>query len=110
MVDFSVSIGIYKLPSNLKLKIGSTKGYNNMILISFADMKIGLNMEINKDKLPEPVKAGDVKHDPSDKQPVKEYPIAQDDSSKMLAKKHDDEKLAITFLIAEAGLIASHFW
>ena len=48
-------------PSNLNLKIGSTKGYNNKILISSAGMKIGPNIEINKDKLPEPVKAGDVK-------------------------------------------------
>ena len=73
-------------------------------------MKIGLNIEINKDKLPEPVKAGDVKHDASDKQPVKEHPMAQDGNSRMLAKKHDDEKLAITLLIVGTGLIAYHFW
>ena len=29
---------------------------------------------------------------------------------KMLTEKHNDEKLAITLLIAEAGLIAYHFW
>ena len=67
-------------PSNLNLKISSTKGYNNKILISSAGMKIGPNIEINKDKLPEPVKAGDVKHDASmkntNKQPVKEHPMA----------------------------------
>ena len=103
-VDFSVSIGIYMLPSNLNLKIGSMKGYNNKILISSAGTKIGPNIEINKEE------AGDVKHDASDKQPVKEHPITQDDNSRMLAKKHDDEKLAITFLIVGAGLIAYHFW
>ena len=68
-------------------------------------MKIGLNIEINKDKLPEP---GDVKHNASDKQPVKEHPMAQDDNSRMLAKQHDDEKLAITLLIVGTGLIAYH--
>ena len=113
-VDFSVGIGIYMLPSNLNLKIGSTKGYNNKILISSAGMKIGPNIEINKDKLPEPVKAGDVKHDASmkntDKQPPKEHPMAQDDNSRMLAKKHNNEKLAITLLIVGTGLIAYHFW
>ena len=102
-VDFSVGIGIYMLPSNLNLKIGSMKGYNNKILISSAGMKIGPNIEINKE-------AGDVKHDASDIQPVKEHPIAQDDNSRMLAKKHDDEKLAITLLIVGTGLIAYHFW
>ena len=103
------------LPSNLKLKIGSTKGYNNKILTSSAGMKIGPNIEINKDKLPETVKAGDVKHNASsmknmDKQPVKEHPMAQDDNSRMLAKKHNNEKLAITLLIVGTGLIAYHFW
>ena len=43
-------------------------------------MKIGPNIEISKDKLPEPVKAGDVKHDASmknaNKQPVKKHPMA----------------------------------
>ena len=29
---------------------------------------------------------------------------------KMLPEKHNDEKLAITFLIVGAGLIAYHFW
>ena len=106
-VDFSVDIGIYMLPSNLNLNIGKTKGYNNKILINSVDMKIGPNIEINKDKLPEP---GDVKHDVLDKQPVKEHPMAQDDISRMLTEKHNDEKLAITLLIVGIGLIAYHFW
>ena len=114
-VDFSVGIGVYMFPSNLNLKIGSTKGYNNKILISSVGMKIGPNIEINKDKLPEPVKARDVKQDDAsmentDKQPIKEHPMAQDDNSRMLAKKHGDDKLAITLLIVGTGLIAYHFW
>ena len=47
-----------------------------------------------------------MKYDASDKQPVKEHPMAQDDNSRMLVKKYNDEKLAITFLIVGAGLIA----
>ena len=39
-VDFSVSIGIYMLPSNLNLSIGKTKGYNSKILVSNTDMKL----------------------------------------------------------------------
>ena len=55
-VDFSVGIGIYMLPSNLNLSIGKTKGYNNKILVSNTDMKIGSNRDINKvhEKLPPP--------------------------------------------------------
>ena len=53
-VDFSVGTGIYMLPSNLNLNIGKKKGYNNKILVSNTDMKIGSNRDINKDhkKLP----------------------------------------------------------
>ena len=50
-VDFSVSTGIYMLPSDLNLSLGKTKGYNNKILVSNKDMKIGSNKDINK-KLP----------------------------------------------------------
>ena len=95
-VDFSVGIGIYMLPSNLNLNIGSTKGYNNKILVSNTDMKIGSNRDINKDhkKLPPDV-------------PKIVIPVAQHDL-KMLTEKHNDEKLAITLLIVGGGLIAYH--
>ena len=69
-------------------------------------MKIGSNIEINKDKLPEP---WNVKHDASDKQPIKEHAMAQDDNLRIFTEKHSDEKLTITFLIVGTGLIAYHF-
>ena len=98
-VDFSVGIGIYMLPSNLNLSIGKTKGYNNKILVSNTDMKIGSNRDINKDhkKLPPP-------------EPKIVIPAVRHDKPKMLNKKHNDEKQAITLLIVGAGLIAYHFW
>ena len=97
-VGFSVGIGICMLPSNLNLNIGKTKGYNNKVLVSNTDMKIGSNRDINKDhkKLPPDV-------------PKIVIPMAPHDL-KMLTEKHNDEKLAITFLIVGAGLIAYHFW
>ena len=87
--------GIYMLPSNLNLNIGKKNGYNNKILVSNTDMKIGSNRDINKDhkKLPPEIVIPTVRHD-----------------IKMLTEKHYDEKLAITFLIVGAGLIAYHFW
>ena len=53
-VDFSVGTGIYMLPSDLNLSMGKTKGYNNKILVSNTNMKIGSTKHINKDhkKLP----------------------------------------------------------
>ena len=45
----SAVIGIYIIRSNLSLNTGRTKGYNNKILVSNTDMKIGSNRDINKD-------------------------------------------------------------
>ena len=102
-VDFSLGIGIYMLPSNLNLSIGSTKDYNNKILTNSAGMKIGSNIEMNKS-------VGPGNHDALDKEPIKEHPMARDDNLRILTEKHNDEKLAITFLIVGTGLIAYHFW
>ena len=101
-VDFSVGTGIYMLPSDLNLDIGKTKGYNNKILVSNTDMKIGSNKDISKDhkKLPPP----------DDDLPQIVIPAVRHDNPKMLNEKHNDEKLAITLLIVGGGLIAYHFW
>ena len=88
-VDFSVVIGIYMLPSNLNLSIGRTKGYNNKILVSNTEMKIGSSRDIARDhkklilrgvtkKIVIPV----VQHDPPH-------------NLKMLTEKHNDEKVVV---------------
>ena len=82
------------LPSNLNLSIVKKKGYNNKILVSNTDMKIGSNRDINKDnkKLPPDVPKtviSTVRHD-----------------LKMIIVKYNDEKLAITLSIVGGGLIA----
>ena len=103
-VDFSVGTGIYMLPSNLNLNIGKTKGYNNKILVSNTDMKIGSNRDINRDhknltppNVPKKIVIPAVQHKPPH-------------NLKMLTEKHNDEKLAITLLIVGGGLIAYHVW
>ena len=112
-VDFSVGTGMYMLPSKLNLNIGKTKGYNNKILVSNTDMKIGSNRDINKDykKLspPEPSKAAGVAHAApkihlmkSTDKSVKDHLTVQHDNPKMLGEKHNDAELAITFLIVGA--------
>ena len=107
-VDFLVGIGIYMLPSNLNLSIGKMKGYNNKILVSKTDMKIGSNRVINRDhkKLTPPDVPNTVipaaRHNPVE--------ITIPHNLKMLTEKHNDEKLAITLLIVGTGLIAYHFW
>ena len=107
-VEFSVGTDIYMLPSNLNLNIGWTKGYNNKILVSNTDIKIGSNRDINRGQkklnppdVPNTVIPA-VRHDPV------ETTIPH--NLKMLTEKYNDEKLAITLLIVGNGLIACHFW
>ena len=102
-VDFLIGIGVYMLPSNLNLKIGKTKGCNNKILVSNTDMKIGSKRDINKDRkklpdVPKVVASAD------------QHETTISHNLKMLTEKHNDEKLAITFLIIARGLIAYQFW
>ena len=63
-VDFSIGVGIYMLPSNLNLAIGRKEGYNNKILVSNTDMKIGSNRDINKDRKKLSVAKPVARHDP----------------------------------------------
>ena len=105
-LDFSVGTGIYMLPSNLNLSIEKTKGYNNKILVSNTGMKIGSNKDINKDHK----KLRVTPPDDAPKIVNKPIPATQHDKTKMLTKKHNDEKLVITLLIAGTGSIAYHFW
>ena len=108
-VDFSMGTGIYiyMLPRDLNLSIGKTKRYNNKILVSNTNMKIGLNKDIIKDHKKLPVTPPD---DDAPKIVNKPIPVVRHDNPKMITKKHNNEKLVITLLIVVAGLIAYHFW
>ena len=67
--------------------------------MSNTDIKIGSNRYINKDHKK-------LHLDVTNKTVI---PVARNDL-KMLTEKHNDEKLAIIFLIVGAGAIAYQFW
>ena len=48
-VDYVIGEFIYMLPSDINLRIGKVKNYNNKILISSPSFKIGTNLKINLD-------------------------------------------------------------
>ena len=48
-VDYVIGEFIYMLPSDMNLRIGKVKDYNNQILISSPSFKIGTNLKINLD-------------------------------------------------------------
>ena len=48
-IDYVIGEFIYMLPSNMNLRIGKVKDYNNKILISSLSFKIGTNARIYLD-------------------------------------------------------------
>ena len=48
-VDYAIGEFIYMLPSDMNLRIGNIRNYNNKILISSPSFKIGTNLKISLD-------------------------------------------------------------
>ena len=65
------------LPSDMNLRIGKVKNYNNKILISSPSFKIGTNLKINLDVKPKEVEM--VKTEPDVKPKVKTKPNIEPD-------------------------------
>jgi hypothetical protein len=51
-IDYVIAIGLYMIPSDLVLKVGTLVGYNNNIMIATSGMKIGQNEQVNKTPVP----------------------------------------------------------
>ena len=64
-VDYAIGEFIYMLPSDMNLRIGNIRNYNNKILISSPSFKIGTNVKVNID-----VKSKEVKTEPDVKPKV----------------------------------------
>ena len=78
-VDYVIGEFIYMLPSDMNLRIGNVRNYNNKILIASPSFNIGTNLKINLDgKKDEPdVKSKEVevvKTEPDVKPMVKTKP------------------------------------
>ena len=88
-VDYIISEFIYMLPSDMSLRIGDIKNYNNKILVSSPSFKIGTDLMINLDG----------EKDKPDVKPKKEPGIKsnkehkQDTSPNIKFKKEDKQDL-----------------
>ena len=67
-VDYAIGEFIYMLPSDMNLRIGNVRNYNNKILISSPSFKIGTNVKVNIDIKSKEVEM--VKTEPDVKQKV----------------------------------------
>ena len=48
-MDYAIGEFVYMLPSDMNLRIGNVRNYNNKILISSPSYKIGTNVKVNID-------------------------------------------------------------
>ena len=51
-VDYVYGIGLYMSPSNMELRIGTIKDYNNKIVVATDDQELGLNDGVNNQPIP----------------------------------------------------------
>ena len=73
-MDYAIGEFVYMLPSDMNLRIGNIRNYNNKILISSPSFKIGTNLKINLDDNDTKVAKTDkldVKHKVKDKPDIK---------------------------------------
>ena len=83
-MDYAIGEFVYMLPSDMNLRIGDVRNYNNKILISSPSFKIGTNVKVNLDNNDTKVAKTDkldvkpdIKPNKGDKQDVK--PVIKQD-------------------------------
>ena len=79
-VDYAIGEFIYMIPSDMNLRIGNVRNYNNKILISSPSFKIGTNVKVNllsseNQNLNVDVKSKEVKTEPAVKPKVITKPV-----------------------------------
>ena len=79
-VDYMIGEFIYMLPSDMNLRIGNVRNYNNKILISSPSFKTGTNVKINLD---------DEKNKPDVKSKEVEMVKSEPDVKSKVKTKHD---------------------
>ena len=107
-VDYAIGEFVYMLPSDMNLRIGNVRNYNNKILISSPSFKIGTNVKVNllsseNRRLNDDVKSKEVKTElkvitkPNKKQDVKpnikfEQDVKKPDTNEIT---YEEEKVAL---------------
>ena len=112
-VDYAIGEFVYMLPSDMNLRIGNVRNYNNKILISSPSFKIGTNVKVNllsseNQSLNDDVKSKEVKTEPKvitkpntkpnkeHKQDVKPNIKFEQDVKKPDMITYEEEKVALT--------------
>ena len=98
-VDYAIGEFVYMIPSDMNLRIGNVRNYNNKILISSPSFKIGTNLKVNLLSSDVDVKSKEVKTKPNKehKQDVKpnikfEQDVKKPDTNEIT---YEEEKVAL---------------
>ena len=106
-VDYAIGEFIYMLPSDMNLRTGRVKNYNNKILISSPSFNIGTNSEVNlnerKDRPDVKSKEAETVKTEPDVKPIKEPDIKSNKEHKQDTKPniefdkitYEEEKVAL---------------
>ena len=86
-MDYAIGEFIYILPSDMNLRTGNVRNYNNKILISSPSFKIGTNLKINLDVKPKEIEM--VKTKPDVKQKKEPDVKSNKDVKPNIKLKHD---------------------
>ena len=104
-LDYVIAPGLYMIPTDMVLKIGSIVGYNNNILIADENMKFGLNV-VNTQQLPPPVpkmddstKFPDNRPTPTDLEKPEKPIIIDKPQVSLHAMTHDETKWITAILL-----------
>jgi len=92
-VDYVVGLGLYMLPSDLQLRIGTISNYNNNIVIADTHLKLGINPTVN-----------DLQ------QTVLPLPSILTPQPQPIEIDHGTSRLALTGGLLVAGLIALYYF
>ena len=102
-VDYAVGFGLYMLPSDLQLLVGTRPNYNNEIVIAGEKEKLGLNDDINNKHVGHFVLKGVTKPKPQE--------ILEDDSEVKPSEhikendNHEAQKIALSVILISGGLL-----
>ena len=106
-VNFAFGIGLYMAAADMLLRVGSTAGYSNEIVVATADQKLGVNSGINVALLPAPTDTGEaglVKPQAPMALALHPAPVALPQPGKAEGQKHSDGLTALVVGVVALGL------
>ena len=113
-VDYTFGIGLYMAPCDMRLHVGTIRGFFNLIIIAPVRQPLGVSPDINSTPVPAPVETGETglvvapTHSVSDNTPTTAAPAPPSNPPEQAqeAQDHEDEKTALVVVGVAIGLAA----